>query len=190
MEKNWLLALFTTITIIGAGLFFAIHFYSKKHQAHFYVGVSGGNANVQMNNLNLGIAPIKNATMAPDWYEFTLHTDYYDYSLPLRLTPQTATVVDWQVATTLESSSGIFYELLPTGQSDALLTLTTIPDKAQVYLDDDTLTESFTPLVTKKLSPGQHTLTLSLPGFQTQTLPCKLNPGYELKLTVKLAQDE
>jgi len=189
MSKNWLLALLTTAVLIGSGLFFAVHLYRLRHQAHFFVGVSGGNASVSLGSFDLGTAPIKDVTLPPGWYEFKLTTDYYTYQLPVRLTQATATVIDWQVATDLEHSHGIIYELLPAPTTNALLTVATTPDKAQVIIDEQDQT-FFSPIITQAFTPGAHTLQLTIPGYETQTIPFSLTPGYELKLTVKLAQDE
>ncbi len=189
MRKNWILAFITAVLVLGTGIACAAYLYQIRHQGHFYVGVAGGSATVSLGQHDLGATPIKNATLPPGWYEFSLHTDYYTYNLPLRLTQGTATIVDWQVATTLEHSHGIIYELLPAPTKNALLTVTTTPEKAQIDIDstDETL---FSPIVTKSLTPGLHTLQLSLPGHESQTIPFTATPGYELKISVKLAQDE
>ncbi|MBQ6450200.1 PEGA domain-containing protein [bacterium] len=188
MAKNWLAAFITVCTIVFSSIFFVLYFNHQLSTAHFYVGVSGGNANVSMSQYNLGATPIKDINLPPGWYQFNLDTDYYHYDLPIRLSPKTATIIDWQTSTSLEKSSGVIYELTPLTTRDSLLTVVTIPDKTQLIIDESSRSASFAPLVEENLSDGHHQLQVTLPGYQTLTVPMKLTPGYELKLTVKLAQ--
>jgi len=191
VSKNWLLSFCVAVIVIATSLFFFVFIHHQRQQSHLYVGVSGGNASVRMNHYDLGETPIKDATLPPGWYDFTLKTDYYNFTLPLRLSPQTATVADWQLATDLSGSSGVFYELTPIHADQSLLTVVTMPEKAQLSLDGTNPEQpDISPLIEKEMTTGVHTLHVSLPGYESRDIPLTLTPGYELKVTVKLAQSE
>ena len=171
------------VACFGTGLYFL----RLNSQGHFYLAAQGGNATVRLSSFYLGDAPIKDYKLPPGWYQLHLRTDYYDYTVPIRLVAKTATIVDWHLGDSLAHSSGIIYELIPAPKNSTLLTVTTSPEKALITVDQGEAVSA--PIIEQALTPGDHQLQIVLPGFQTLIVPFTLTPGYQLKLTVKLAQE-
>lgn len=65
------------------------------------------------------------------------------------------------------------------------LSVITNPDGASVIVDD--ITKGITPLTISDLRVGDHTLTVSSPGFLTRTMKIKMTDGYKLIASLKLA---
>ncbi|OGG14903.1 hypothetical protein A2875_03000 [Candidatus Gottesmanbacteria bacterium RIFCSPHIGHO2_01_FULL_46_14] len=65
------------------------------------------------------------------------------------------------------------------------VSVTTNPDGATLLIDNET--KGVTPLAISDLSAGDHTLTVTSPGFAPRTLKIKATAGYRLIVTVKLA---
>lgn len=63
--------------------------------------------------------------------------------------------------------------------------ITTNPDGATVALDGEM--KGITPLSLTTVSPGEHTLTMTSPGFATRTVKLKANAGYKVNAIIKLA---
>lgn len=65
------------------------------------------------------------------------------------------------------------------------LSVVTNPDGASVVLDD--MTKGITPITVSDMTTGDHTLTVTSPGFLTRTMKVKLTTGYKLIASMKLA---
>lgn len=65
------------------------------------------------------------------------------------------------------------------------LSVITNPDGASVVLDD--VTKGITPLTVSDVTAGDHSLTVTSPGFLTRTMKVKLTAGYKLISSMKLA---
>jgi hypothetical protein len=65
------------------------------------------------------------------------------------------------------------------------LSVITNPDGASVVLDD--VTKGITPITISDVAAGDHTLTVTSPGFLTRTMKVKLTSGYKLIASMKLA---
>src|SRR3989344_4018859 len=65
------------------------------------------------------------------------------------------------------------------------LSVVTNPDAASVVLDD--VTKGITPITISDVTAGDHTLTVTSPGFLTRTMKVKLTSGYKLIASMKLA---
>ncbi len=65
------------------------------------------------------------------------------------------------------------------------LAITTNPDGATVLIDDET--KGVTPLTVSDLTPGDHTLSITSPGFAPRSLKIKTTAGYRLIGAMKLA---
>ena len=192
MSKKQLLVASVGLLLIGflTGLFGVLTIEKQRTQGHFYFGSLGGNAHVYLGAYDIGTSPIENYTLPPGWYEMKIETDFYTTTMPVRLTAGTATVVDWQVTDTLAKSSGLIYELLPLAGPETQLEIASIPDQTLVVIDEDQTSNNFTPWHTANLAPGKHTVTLTLPGYQSLSKPFTLTQSYRLKLTARLAQDQ
>lgn len=65
------------------------------------------------------------------------------------------------------------------------LSVVTNPDGASVVLDD--VTKGITPITVSDIPSGDHTLTVTSPGFLTRTMKVKLTTGFKLIASMKLA---
>lgn len=65
------------------------------------------------------------------------------------------------------------------------LSVITNPDGASVVIDD--VTKGITPITIQDLAVGDHTLTVTSPGFLTRTMKIKLTEGFKLIASLKLA---
>jgi Flp pilus assembly protein TadG len=186
-KKILLLAgLLFCLSIIGVMLGY---FWGEQvNRAHLVVGTSGGNVQVYLDQHHLGLAPIKDYLTPSGAYDLTLVTDYYNYTTPIQMYPQTVTVVDWTTSDGIAKTSGVIYELSPRLDKQTALKVTSLPDRA-AFSVDEAETTFFTPIEIADLEPTTHQLQVTLPGYKTQTIPFTLTAGYTLKLTVKLGQD-
>lgn len=66
-----------------------------------------------------------------------------------------------------------------------IVSVTTNPDSATVLIDD--ATRGVSPLELSDVTSGDHTLTITSPGFLPRTIKIKATPGYKLIATFKLA---
>lgn len=65
------------------------------------------------------------------------------------------------------------------------LALTTNPDGATLIVDDET--KGVSPLTISDVTPGDHTLSITSPGFAPRRLKIKTTAGYKLIVSMKLA---
>ncbi len=127
----------------------------------------------------LKVIPDSVATQAASWQR------------KITILTNTLTVVDTQLESTDVASSAEVYWLsqnkgFGTGK-ESNLSIETEPSGALVYLDNDE--KGISPLVLSKLTPGNHELSIFMPGFARRTKKINLNPGYQLNGFVKLPID-
>lgn len=121
----------------------------------------------------------------------------------LKLTPEspTADVAGWQGNITLGQNLLTFVNatLAPSELSSAVdilwlekiasrrseLSVVSNPDGATVMVDE--VTRGVTPITIEDVMPGEHSLTVTSPGFLTRTVKIRLTPGYKLVASLKLA---
>ncbi len=186
-KKTWWFFLIIFLLACGSVLFWQF-LQEKKSLAHFYLHCQGANATIYLDNQKIGMAPIKDHPLQAGFHQLELVTDHYTFTTPLSFAPNTATVVDWQANTTINTSSGLIYELTPDPTTpNGSLQVISLPDHA-LFVIDDSPTPLIAPYQTSDLTSGSHQLTFSLPGFHDLVVPLTLTPNFKLKLTVKLAQ--
>lgn len=99
---------------------------------------------------------------------------------PNLLTYVTATMSDSELSTAVDI---LWLEKSVTDSPE--LSVITTPDGATVVVDD--ATKGITPLTVQDIESGEHTMTVSSPGFLTRTLKIKLTQGFKLIANLKLA---
>ena len=108
------------------------------------------------------------------------------YQAKIRLTANTYTVIRRDFGDSDVQSAGEITSLLKeSGPQASLSVVTSYPDSASVSLDGQP--QGFTPLLISPVSPGDHQITLSAPGFTDRAIAAQAIAGYRLTLTVKLA---
>lgn len=99
------------------------------------------------------------------------------------------TVVKRDFGPTLQTSGGELLSFEKIGGKKAELVVVSIPDSAQVKLDGEA--RGFTPLPVVDVSPGEHQITISYPGYLERHIPSvKTVAGYRLTAVVFLAEDQ
>ena len=189
MNKKTIFLLTIIFLLTLTSVFFWYFLQEKKTQARFYLNFEGGEADIYLGNKKLSSPPIKDYLTPGGWYELKIVTPNYTYTTPLRLSPQTATIVDWKTGVNINNSSGVIYELFPIESPASELEIITLPDRAIIQLSN--LTEKFfSPSFFDNLQPGEYNLNLNLPGYDSIELPLTLHQSHRLKLTIKLAQSQ
>ncbi|HJZ04998.1 hypothetical protein A2634_01735 [Candidatus Amesbacteria bacterium RIFCSPHIGHO2_01_FULL_48_32] len=108
------------------------------------------------------------------------------YQAKIRLTPDTYTVIHREFGETDDTSAGDITSLLGESGSEASLSIvTSYPDSASVTIDGQP--QGFTPLLISPVTPGDHNITLSAPGFTDRQITAQAVASYRLALTVKLS---
>jgi hypothetical protein len=103
----------------------------------------------------------------------------------IKISPNTLTFVDVSLSDSdLTSSSFVLWLEKMTGKKSELSVIST-PDGANILLDDEP--KGVTPMIISDLTPGDHTLSIVSRGFVNRTIKIKLNAGYRLIASVKLA---
>jgi hypothetical protein len=116
----------------------------------------------------------------------TTSPDISAYLTKVQLTDKVYTVIQRDFSTSDTLSSGEIITLLPqSGKTTSLSVITSDPDSASVTVDNEP--QGFTPLVIASVTPSDHQIEISAPGYQTKTLSAKAISGYKLSLNVKLA---
>ena len=112
--------------------------------------------------------------------------DLSAYETQVHLTDKVYTVIKREFAASNTQTSGEIISLLPqAGKSASLSVITSDPDSASVALDGEP--RGFSPLTVDSLTPSDHQVEISAPGFSPRTVSFKAVTGYLLTLTVKLA---
>lgn len=146
-------------------------------------------AGIFLNDKHLGRTPYKDKVAAGD-YTIKL--------VPEGTTPQLAAwqgsitigpnLLTYVNATLSESELSTAVDVLWLEKISAKnpeLSVTTNPDGATVLVDD--ATRGITPLSLADITTGDHTVTVTSPGFLTRTLKIKITPNYRVIATIKLA---
>lgn len=181
--------IFSLFFLTLASLFFFQYFDQQKHLGHFYLNVANVNASVYLDEQNLGSLPIVDYQLSAGFYQLKIVTPQYTYETSIRLSPKTATVVDWDASVTLETSSGLIYELIPLkNKSENQVLVQTFPDRALLIFANSP-TQNFSPFQANNLETQAQTATISLPGYKNLNFNFTPVNGYQLKITAKLAQD-
>ncbi len=149
-------------------------------------------AQIFLNGKQLGTTPYTNTRLHPGTYKLELkpqnNPQLSPYQLEIKLSRRLTTSVYYNFASDVASSSGYLVEYEPNSKSDqASLSVLSDPDICSLALDSQP--HGFTPLKPTPLKPGQHTVTLSSPGFQALEIKLNTLAGYNLFLKTKLARD-
>lgn len=145
---------------------------------------------VFVNNVQVGRTPLDqmfppgdvSVKIVPESTTTTLST----YQTNVTLTNKVYTVIRHNFNESDSLSSGEIIGLVP--QSDNTASLNVIssdPDSASVVVDNDP--QGFTPLTVASITPADHHIEISAPGYETTTLSAKAVNGYRLTINVKLA---
>lgn len=98
------------------------------------------------------------------------------------------TFVNRELGDTELSSGGELLSLEKITEKDAQIAVITNPDGSLISLDGQE--KGTSPLVMRNVTPGDHDITVSSPGFLSRTIKVKATEGYKLMATFQLALAE
>ncbi len=113
-------------------------------------------------------------------------TPFFNYETKISLSPGVKTIVRREFGTSDSDSSGevISFEKIP--EDIAGLSIISAPDAAQISIDG--IVKGFTPIKISKITPGEHELTISAPGYVSKTFNISTIEKYKLTVISKLAE--
>jgi len=150
-------------------------------------------ARVFINGREMGVTPYQNSFEAGTIVLELLPVDegknFLPFDTKVSLAPGIQTVVKRVLGAAKEASGGIVvsFEKIP-GNKDAEMALVSDPDITQVLIDG--IVKGFSPFKSDSISPRDHIVTVSAPGYSEASYPLKLVKGYKLIAIVKLIQKE
>jgi len=149
-------------------------------------------ASVFLDEKHIGRTPIGKTSykVNPGEYALKIVPDtgaiaFANFQEKIKITPNTLTYIDVSLSESeLTTSSYVLGLEKMTGKKSELSVIST-PDSANILLDDEP--KGITPMIISDLTPGDHTLSIVSRGFVTRTIKIKLNAGYRLIASVRLA---
>ncbi len=190
MGKKIASVLAVLVVILVAAAIYFINPFQKQAQGGLQVVIYETDASLFLNDQYLDKSPYINRNINSGKYNLSIIPDNKELTqkdLPLTLNPGTLTVVYWRPGSTLEKSSGLIYELEPiTDRKYGELQIITNPDETIIHLDNRA--QEFAPHVFREIEPGDHTIQISLPGYEHHEQKFNISAGYRLKITAHLAQ--
>jgi len=184
MKKLLVISLFALV-LAGCS---AIPWVGKK-QAALQVNSTPA-ASVYLNGNHVGQTPFFDDKIKPGEYTVRILVENdptKDWQTKLTLTPQIVTVLNRSFGSTAEESSNYLLQLEPLASKDkGELSIITIPDNVIVKIDGQP--EGFSPTVVRNIAEGEHTVTLTAPGYQEMTIQTQTKKGYKLVVSAQLGQ--
>lgn len=108
-----------------------------------------------------------------------------DYETKINLESGIKTIIKRIFKETEDESSGVTVSFEKINRQDGLVTIISIPDNAQVIIDDKVY--GYTPLRVT-ISEGEHNLVVSAENYLEKSLPIRIIKGYKLTASIKLAK--
>jgi hypothetical protein len=184
MKKLLFISLFA-VALSGCS---ALPFLTKK-QAALQVNSTPA-ASVYLNGNHVGQTPYFDEKIKPGEYTVRIlveNNPAMDWQTKITLSPQIVTVLNRQFGATPDESSNYLLQLEPLSNNNSQeLSIITIPDNVIVKIDGQP--EGFSPVSVKDITEGDHTLTLTAPGYQEMTIQATTKKGYKLVVSATLAR--
>lgn len=147
------------------------------------------NASIFLDNKEIGQSPLEDKVASGD-YTIKLVPQSTIDTLPaweakVSVGGSTLTFVNRDFSDSELTSAGEILWLQKISSRESEITVTTTPDGATVLLDNET--KGTTPISINAVTAGDHTLTVTSPGFLPRTLKIRSTNGYNLNIAVQLA---
>jgi len=189
MQKKIVLALAIVLILIG-GIGFFLRSKLIPSQAGILVE-SNPESQVFINDESVGLTPV-DINRKPGEVTIKLipaadNKPLAPYETKVTLTGGVKTVVRRDFGPTDDESAGEIISFDPLGSREAVLSIVSIPDAAEIFLDD--VSKGFAPLRIDSIGEGEHKVSLKAEGFKRRDVSLKAVNGYKLTLVVKLALD-
>lgn len=150
--------------------------------------MSTPSAKVYIDGKEAGMTPYENKNLRAGEVEVKLvGNDGVKWEKKVKLTTNASTVVDWKLSQ--ENDSGYIINVEKTGDKDKSgIIVNTFPTEAAVLIDGTVV--GYGPVRADDIGIGDKQITISFPGYQTQTIFMKAWAGLRLVIEVKLAKSE
>lgn len=185
---GFLLLLFVPLVFFLTGQPFPL--IGKKKKAALQITTTPS-AQVFLDEIHQGTTPFKKEDLKPQEYKIRLEPEgeLVPWEGRVSLIGGMMTVVERELASSEEISSGAVLTLEKiTDKNKTSLTVITEPDNSVVNLDGEP--RGFSPLTLNNLEAGSHILLISSSGFKEKTQEIRLNIGFRLNASVKLAKSQ
>ena len=148
-------------------------------------------ASVFLDGNEIGQTPFYSETLKVGEYSIQLKPEVGDanpWEARIKLSPGIKTVISRELGETFDQSSGYLISLEEmSGKSDETsLLIVTTPDGALVSVDGEP--KGFAPAAVDNLSPGNHIVIVTSPGFIEKSFNANVALGYKLTASVQLAK--
>ncbi|MGI5828155.1 MAG: PEGA domain-containing protein [Patescibacteria group bacterium] len=164
-------------------------FLGSKKKAALNVTASP-KASVFLDGEHIGSTPYFSDTLKPGEYTVRLvpeSSSGMPWEARVKLTAGILTVVSRDLGDTLNKSSGHVLSLEPAlSQDEISLLVVTVPEGCIVSVDGEP--RGFAPKAIDNVSEGDHTLSVSSPGYIEKSLKAQLIKGYKLTASIQLAK--
>lgn len=107
------------------------------------------------------------------------------FETKVTLTSGIKTVIKREFGDSEETSSGEILSFEKIGGDSSGLAIVSLPNAAQISIDG--ATRGFAPYKTSSITPGEHKIVVSAPGYSERALSIKTVEGFKLTVVVKLA---
>lgn len=180
--------------IVGVGLvvFFGgqlIQYITNKNgKAGINVETVNSQASVFIDGQKVGETPYTSSDIKPGTKTVALKTENRQYQTSLNFIPASDTVIhvvglvrDLGVSDVFSSGREFWFEKDTSGNT---LRIITEPSGASVFIDKSEVGK--TPFSSTTITPGDYTITISYPNYESQTIPLSIQKGYTLNGNVRL----
>jgi len=173
-----------SLLIIGLVYFKVLDNPLVKSNAVLSVTASYEQASVILDGSLVGKTPYEGKTLKPGEHIISLKSDSGSYEAKVTLISQATTVISREVGTGGSFSSGYSVWMEKISNSETSLSIVSSPTGSSVTIDDEE--KGTTPLNIPDLSEGEHTITISKPGYEPQSLYLRFKKGFKLNVNADM----
>lgn len=194
--KKFLIPVFIVVVIVVLGIFWGGK-YLKIGQPEKFSALqitSVPSASVLLDDKKVGKTPYYDDKLKSGEYTIKLAPpenagSFSSWTGKIKLTPETMTVINWQLGKDDTAAEGEILSLEPAvDKATELAVLTSSPDSAEVRVDSQI--KGQTPLILKDITPGDHEIILTKEGYNQRIVPAKAVVNYRLTINAQLSQAE
>ena len=184
------LAVLALLVVFVALVFGAIRFFMNRSPRLGELRVdSSPTVSISLDNNHLGRSPFQDKVQAGEYTikltpESTID-QLASWQGKISVGQNLLTYVNANIAESELTTAVDFLWLEKISSKNTELSLTTNPDGATVLVDNET--KGISPLTVSDITPGDHTLSVTSPGFAPRNLKIKTTAGYKLIVSMKLA---
>lgn len=189
--KKLLPALFLLLFFLGLFLILAKLGLLNKSPARLQLETSPS-ARIYLNGEDLGVTPLTKTDLKAGPYTLKLVPEpsgasLAPYETSVDLLAGDSVVINHVFAQAQSDSYGYTLELKKDPSGGTFFSLVTDPDKANLTLDGSP--KGYAPISKLEVTPGEHSLSLTSPGYKPQSFSVNTLEGYNLIVKAKLGAE-